>query len=178
MRKIYCICFIIETLLFCNCSQDEAILSVSSKSTLIYMIADNNLDYYAMENIKKIERGIPDNAQGNIYVLVDRNVGGKPSHPYLLKIIRDTTYNYVVSPILQTYKEQNTCDPSFLNEVIVTVQRYCAEQNSSLNQLILWSHGTGRLPEGTSFYVEQEVVLRSFGLDDAGSDAESDYKKG
>lgn len=95
----------------------------------------------------------------------------------MLKIIRDTTYNYVVSPILQTYKEQNTCDPSFLNEVIVTVQRYCAEQNSSLNRLILWSHGTGWLPEGTSFYVEQEVVLRSFGLDDAGSDAESDYKK-
>jgi hypothetical protein len=141
------------------------------------MIADNNLDYYAIENIKKLERGIPDNAKGDIYVFIDRNSGGKPSHPYLLCIQRDTVNNNITSPILQTYKEDNTSDPDFLKAVIVDVQKYCAEQNSQLSRLVLWSHGTGWLPEGTSFDSESTGSLRSFGLDNTGSDADTDYKK-
>ncbi|GHV89124.1 hypothetical protein AGMMS50267_14840 [Spirochaetia bacterium] len=42
-------------------------------ATLIYMIADNNLDYYAMANIKQMEQGIPDDTETNIFVFIDRN---------------------------------------------------------------------------------------------------------
>jgi len=30
-----------------------------ASATLIYMVADNNLDYYAIMNIRQMERGLP-----------------------------------------------------------------------------------------------------------------------
>jgi hypothetical protein len=163
MKNIY---MIIPAFLFlCSCEETD-FMPARSKSALVYMVADNDLDYYAIWNIKRMEQGLPENTQGSIYVFVDRNIGGNPSHPYLLKITRDTLKNEVTSTILQTYPEQNTCDPNSLNLLIKDVQQICAAQNSQLSRLVLWSHGTGWLPEGSGFSTAgQNAALRSFGLD-------------
>ena len=124
-----------------------------------------------MANVKKMEQGMPENARGNIFVLIDRNMSGKPSHPYLLQIHRDTAAGAVTSTILQAYKEQNSCDPQRLRQVIEDVRRYCGEQNSVLNTLVLWSHGTGWLPEGSPFDDDEPLASPlSIGLDKAGAD--------
>jgi hypothetical protein len=51
-------------LLLC-CAKEEEHLPQKSKSTLIYMVADNNLDYYAVANVKKMEQGLPESARGS-----------------------------------------------------------------------------------------------------------------
>jgi hypothetical protein len=145
------------------------------------MVADNDLDYYAVANVKKMEQGMPENARGNIFVFIDRNKSGKPSHPYLLQIHRDTAGSAVTSAILQAYKEQNSCDPQRLRQVIEDVRRYCGEQNSVLSTLVLWSHGTGWLPEGVPFDDDGNERLASplsIGLDNTGAnDSLSGYSK-
>jgi hypothetical protein len=166
--------------LLCSCTGKEEIFSPKSKSTLIYMVADNNLDYYAVANVKKMEQGIPEDARGSIFVFIDRGTGGKPSHPYLLQIHRDTSDAAVTSPILQTYREQNTCNPQLLREVVEDVQRRCEAQGSVLSVLVLWSHGTGWLPEGSTFNDdERRAAPRSIGLDNvaATGDPEAQSKE-
>ncbi|MDR1021804.1 MAG: hypothetical protein LBL94_00780 [Prevotellaceae bacterium] len=176
-------CFFIAGLpfgLFC-CTGKEEFLPPKSKSTLIYMVADNNLDYYAVANVKKMEQGIPENSEGNIFVYIDRNMSGKPSHPYLLQIHRDTAGSAVTSTILQAYKEQNSCDPQQLRQVIEDVGQYCRAQNSILSTLTLWSHGTGWLPEGSAFDDNERAAASplSIGLDNTGANNATDgyYKE-
>jgi hypothetical protein len=160
-----------------------------SPAALVYMVADNNLDYYAMANIKQMERGLPDNAEGHIFVFITRNMSATTSHPYLLKITRNTEGGAVTSPIIQVYRQQNTCDPYFLRQVIADVKKHCKAYNAELRRLVLWSHGTGWLPEGTPFNdIDNEegarggktktaASLYSFGLDNTGNGDGSQYAK-
>lgn len=120
------------------------------------MAADNNLDYYAIENIKKIESCYPLNTSNDIYVYIDRSRQGNPSHPYLLKIQRNA------STIILVYEEQNSCDPAILKKVLSDILTYCADSNSELSNIVLWSHGSGWLPKNT---LNNTVNQRSFGLD-------------
>jgi hypothetical protein len=147
--------------------EDQPVLA--APSTLVYMIADNNLDYYAMANIRQMEKGLPTEATGSLYVFIDRSVGGNPSHPCLFRITQNTDDTTVISPIIQVYREQNTSNPAFLRQVIADVKTYCAAEHSELRRLVLWSHGTGWLPKGTPFDEpddeKTQSILFSFGLD-------------
>ena len=164
-----------------------------SPATLVYMVADNNLDYYAILNIRQMERGLPDNVESPVFVFIDRARGANPSHPYLLKIVQNTDNSITMSPILQVYRELNTSDPQVLRQVINDVKKYCARYGAELRRLILWSHGTGWLPEGTPFNeLDDDDFFRnskshisknrasnpnySFGLDYTGS-GEEEHKK-
>ena len=73
------------------------------------MIADNDLDYFAIQNINDMELGFKANENGDLFVYIDRASNTLPSHPYLLKISHDTT-NVFTSKIVQTYPEQNSSD--------------------------------------------------------------------
>ena len=122
-------------------------------ATLIYMVADNNLDFYSMLNIRQLERGLPDYATGPIFVFLTRRRGANPSHPVLIKVVQnnDEEDNFVRSPIIQTFRQQNTVNPDFMRRVIADVQNHARRHNAELRRLILWSHGTGWLPEDTPF---------------------------
>jgi hypothetical protein len=151
----------------CVQSDPEDVMSIS-KSTLIYMVADNNLDYYGVKNIKELEQGIPIESKGHLFVFVDRGKGGNPNHPYLLQISRDTINQFITSTILQSYKEQNSCNPECLKQIINDVKEYCQSLDTRLSRLVLWSHGSGWLPQGTSFDSNKHnPMLRSFGLDES-----------
>ncbi|MDR0712112.1 MAG: hypothetical protein LBF67_07200 [Prevotellaceae bacterium] len=160
-----------------SCTAKEETPPVKSKSTLIYMVADNNLDYYAVANVKKMEQGMPEDARGNIFVFIDRNMSGTPSHPYLLQIHRDTASGAVTSGILRAYREQNSCDPQRLRQVIDDVRQHCDGQNSVLSTLVLWSHGTGWLPEGAVFDDNERAASPlSIGLDNTGANENAEAK--
>jgi hypothetical protein len=69
------------------------------------MIAENNLDYYAVSNIQQMEQGVSDDRDGEIFVFIDRNAGN-PSHPYLMHIEKNTESETITSPILQVYPKK------------------------------------------------------------------------
>lgn len=150
LLTVLCISFI---LIGCSSSILEQTPQALPSATLIYMVADNNLDFYSMLNIRQLERGLPDNAEGPIFVFLTRRRAANPSHPVLKKIVQnhDEEDAVVRSPIIQTYRQQNTVNPDFMRRVIADVQGHAQRHNSELRRLILWSHGTGWLPEGAPF---------------------------
>jgi len=143
----------------------EEISHQKTKSTFVYMVADNNLDYYAAENVKKIEDNFPLDAINDIYVYIDRNKHAKPSHPYLLRISRmDKSSNGPHSAIIAVYKEQNSSDPNVLKKILGEVLEHCSMNNSRLSNIILWSHGSGWLPKN-ALNNDNAISPQSFGED-------------
>lgn len=173
--------------LFPACESPVISNTTPAPAVLIYMAADNNLDYYAIANIRQMEQGLSGCSESNIFVFIDRNSGGSPSHPYLLRLNKNTESSGITSPILRVYPEQNTCNPDFLRKVIADVKDYSRQRNAELRRLVLWSHGTGWLPEGTPFNEiddENEDInskgqppLFSFGLDNNGGIDGTSYQK-
>jgi hypothetical protein len=173
----------------CGCQDVTGETSPTVPATLIYMVADNNLDYYAISNIKQMERGLTDDTVSPVFVFLTRRIGANPSHPYLLRITRNTEDSIIRSPIIRTYPQQNTCDPVFLRKVIADVKNHCKAYNAVLSRLVLWSHGTGWLPEGTPFNeIDDEddaragkngaaMITYSFGLDETGYGDGEKYRK-
>jgi len=167
-----------------GCQHDAEQIPPRAAATLVYMAADNNLDYYAMLNIRQMERGLPEGA-GPLFVLLTRRAGASPAHPHLIKITRNTADDSVVrSPIVHVYRQQNTADAGFLKKVIADVKKLSQSSNAELRRLVLWSHGTGWLPEGAPFNDDDETAKRaamppvfSFGLDETGSGNGKEYNR-
>ena len=129
------------------------------------MIADNNLDYFAIQNINQMEEGYDSNLNGKLLVYIDRAKNASPNYPYLLEIIKDTTPN-IVSKIIQTYPEQNSCDPSIIHNVLNGIKTIYKDFNSL--GLIFWSHGSSWLPKGINLGTKRGQIIdstKSFGLD-------------
>ncbi|MBP1637384.1 MAG: hypothetical protein H6Q18_173 [Bacteroidetes bacterium] len=167
--------FILCTFIQAGCQQDSPPEPlIKKKAVFVYMVADNNLDYYAIHNINEMESGIPENFDGEVYVYIDRAKGKKPAHPYLLKIKKDDTPE-VISTILNVYPEQNSCDAQVFKQALSDVERYCAETHYVAG-IVLWSHGSAWLPENADIISDRDNPtqqtnaihsprFRSFGLD-------------
>lgn len=151
-----------------GCQKDSLQLIPKRKAILVYMIADNNLDHYAIHNINQMESAYNNKIHGDLYVYLDRAKGKSPSHPYLLKIENDTT-PFILSKIIRTYPEQNSCDANILKAIVGDVMKIC-NKNTSLEGLVLWSHGNGWLPANADIITERNISPRkhnrSFGLDE------------
>lgn len=152
--------------------------------TLAYMVADNNLDYFAVQDINEMEAGMPKNSPNKLLVYIDRGYNGNPSHPYLMEIIYDTTAQ-IVSKLVFTYPEQNSTDSQILEKVLVDSENYLP--NHKLKGLVLWSHGNAWLPSGVSILTNRDKLLenknqqkenlsKSFGADDVPKKSNMDIK--
>jgi hypothetical protein len=64
--------------------------------------------------------------------------------------------------VIKQYGQQNSASGEILNAVI---QDVITEFPAETYGLVLWSHGTGWLPEGVFDALQQSVVSRSFGKD-------------
>ena len=186
MIKIrFTICILCIIIAFTSCQHEELELkSERGRQVLVYMIADNNLDYFAVRDINEMERGMGKDSDSELFVYIDRGVNGKPSHPYLLKIISDTTEN-IVSKIILTYPEQNSADPKVLEQVIKDVSEISKNKNPPKG-LVLWSHGNAWLPPAISLYSDRDKIIdtttnvssiKSFGYDETLLDTESGHRE-
>ncbi len=130
------------------------------------MVADNNLDEYAVQDINEME-STWDDSFGQLIVYLDRADGAAPAHPILLKIIHDTTKS-IRSRIIQTYPEQNSCDPTIITTVLKNIVDEFEAQSYGL---IYWSHGSAWLPHGNSIGGIRTtgkintLPIKSFGID-------------
>ena len=117
----------------------------ADRTVLVYMAADNNLASFARRNIEAMKQGdIPyyfDSGSGNV-LLVYADISGEK--PRLMRLSKDR-FGAVNTEILMEYEDQNSCSDSVMREVLT----YAASLfPSDDNGLVLWSHGTGWLPEG------------------------------
>ncbi len=134
------------------------------KAVFIYMIGDNNLDYYAVSNLNDMEEALE--LDGSVYVYIDRAKNAKVKHPIMYKVVYDTS-QLIKSQIEYVYPEKNSADPSnfrlILNDVIAIANKH----NETLSGIILWSHGSAWLPKGNRLTSNRgQEDFRSFGIDE------------
>jgi hypothetical protein len=142
-------------LTFAGCSSEEND-PVPSRTVLIYMAADNNLNNYAYDNIKSILEGSKGNNLNNGNLLIYHDSAGEP--PRLIQIVQGAG-GAMEEKIIRTYEERNSVSVDVMRSVLAEVFGGGAYQADSY-ALLLWSHGSAWLPSNVGDY------LRSYGVDD------------
>ena len=104
------------------------------------MAADNDLDYFAIQNINQMERGFSENQISN-GVYVDRVKNRKTSHPCLYKVKADNT-DLIVSEIIKTYPEQNSSSADVFVSALKDAIAFSRKANEQIKDIVLWSHGS------------------------------------
>lgn len=134
-----------------SCSNDNSEQKVAERTVLIYMAADNNLYKNAQKNIDSMLT-VEIRNEYNFLVYIDT-----PNYnPYLLKIEKENI------DTIKQYEPQSSISKHVLKSVIdETFSLFPAENYG----LILWSHGTGWLPNGVYGNLKE---FRSFGKDKDG----------
>ncbi len=144
------------------------------------MLADNNLDYFAVQDLNEMESAFPKNTEDKLVVYVDRGRNSRPSHPYLMEITYDSN-DAIVSPILFSYPEQNSAKTEIFHSILNEVFAYYKDENFTSKGLILWSHGNAWLPSGVSILTNRDKLLedttKSFGLDNVPEEANMDIQE-
>ena len=152
----------------------------ADRTVLVYMAADNNLAPYARKNIEDMKQGeVPDyfdDGSGNV-LLVYADITGE--EPKLIRLSRDR-FGTVTEETLRVYDDQNSCSDSVMRTVLSDVATLFPSDEAGL---VLWSHGTGWLPEGyysdpvysspdgaaaVPYHIEDPYahLVKSFGTDD------------
>lgn len=127
------------------------------RTVLVYIAANNTLEYDAINSINKMESAAKD-LKGNLIVYVKTNSGNS----HLLKIKYDNS-SKIKSDTIKTYIKQNSSDPAFLKQVILDSRKLSPADTYSL---VMWSHATSWAPPSNK-------KVNSFGYDD---EAEMDIK--
>jgi Clostripain family/Domain of unknown function (DUF4864) len=108
----------------------------------VYMGADNDLDPFALKDLKEMERGLPEEGVECI-VLVDRAKGpttaGDDRTDRVVRIKRNTDKD-LKSEVLARPGEINTADPAVLQGFLSAVIKTFPAQHYAL---IMWDHGGG-----------------------------------
>jgi len=131
-------------LAFCACQKDDVQVKTPAARTVIaYIAGDNDLSGDASVSLDAMEQGFSE-AGVNLIVFIAQT----GSNPRLLEIHKGKE-----TPV-KTYSTLNTSEPAVLNEILQdAVSLYPAQEYG----LILWSHGSSWMPDGS--------MLRSFGND-------------
>ena len=131
-------------------SVDPPEYATRQKTVLVYMVANNNLSSNATSNIKDMMEGyLP--TDDNLLVYLHSTNG----NPILLRLYKDEE-GVAGKDTVYRFPARNSADPASLASALkVCRTMYPAEEYG----LVLWSHGTGWLPQ--QYYSK----VRSFGLD-------------
>lgn len=119
------------------------------KTVLVYMVANNNLSSNAENNLSSMKGGyIPSDDNLLVYMHLSN------STPVLLRLHKDGS-GAVVQDTVYRFPAHNSADAKSLSSVLKVSQTMFPAQEYGL---VLWSHGTGWLPEG--------YYTKSFGADE------------
>lgn len=133
-------------------SLDPPEYPAQQKSILIYMVANNNLASNATTNIKSLMQGYLPTEDNLLVYLHSTTV--KPS---LLRLYKKEDGSAALDTVYR-FPAMNSADPESLTNVMNVCKTMFPAQEHGL---VLWSHGSGWLPEG--YYAK----TRSFGQDGA-----------
>jgi hypothetical protein len=130
----------------CACNEGEEADALPTRTVIAYMVADNNLDYFAVQDINEMEQGWSAALDGHLIVYVDRAEGASPAHPVVYRVEHDTAAA-IASPIKKVYAEHNSASADVMHRVL---SELIADYPAQSYGLVLWSHGTGWLPAGVA----------------------------
>jgi hypothetical protein len=145
-KRWLCPALAVAALLLCSCPESNEVSDFPTRTVIIYMVADNNLDPFAVKDLNEMEQGWSATLDGNLIAYVDRAEGASPAHPVVYKVVHDTT-SAIVSPIKKVYAEQNSVSADVMRRVL---SELVADYPAQSYGLALWSHGTGWLPAGAA----------------------------
>lgn len=149
MYKIIVIFLFLISFISCKTStsetQDLFIHDKTEWTYALYMAADNNLERFALKNIKEIKENLG-TQKINFIVLLDRTSGydkteGNWTDTKILELHTDTELN---DDAISELGERDTSDVSTLNEFLDFVSKYYPSEKFALN---IWSHGFGVYPD-------------------------------
>jgi hypothetical protein len=144
--------FIFYTALLSSCKKEGAVKKVvGKKMVLVYMEANNDLRYDALNSINMMEKGAGV-LDGTLLVYIKTN----SANSYLLQIRADADVNRIVSDTVKVFNNSSPSDPQFLHDVVQYGQ---AEFPAQSYGLILWSHATSWAPPA------DKLKTLSFGQD-------------
>ncbi|MEH6405849.1 MAG: clostripain-related cysteine peptidase [Leeuwenhoekiella sp.] len=139
-------------------SDDDALVSnepdAITRTALIYIVADNNLNSYAAVDVDEMIDGyskVEDPENNNLLVYIDDY-----KTPRLLHITKEA--GKVVTDTLYNYEEQNSLNITNMSGVI---NQAFSDYPATSYGLVLWSHANGWLP-GT---LQDDVTTKAFGED-------------
>ena len=160
MCKILILLLFLIPLLSCKTGEPETqklfIHGKTEWTYAMYMAADNNLERFALKNIKEIKENL-DSQEINFVVLLDRANGydkteGNWTDTKILELNSGTEIN---DDIILELGEKDTTDISTLNEFLEFVTKYYPSEKFALN---IWSHGFGVYPDCKIFYESRSLI--------------------
>jgi hypothetical protein len=137
-------------LLMSGCTEETFMGNEPRRTILVYIAGENSLTGFAESNMGAMIRGAVGKLNGGyLLIYMDR----KGALPCLLRIKADDPYELSISvDTIKMYEEQNSVDADVMKRVLGDVFRSTQFETSSKG-LILWSHGTGWLPQNPQNYL-------------------------
>ena len=135
----------------CSNEQENVPEEADNRTILVYMAAQNGLDWAAEDDLAEMREGMKQVAAGNHLVVYYDSNDGLPS---LFHLYKDRAGN-VREEVLYEYPEQDAASVTVERMSDVFARAFGAFPAESYG-LVLWSHGDGWLPATST---------RSFGLD-------------
>ena len=135
----------------CSNEQENVPEEADYRTILVYMAAQNGLDWAAEDDLAEMREGMKQVAAGNHLVVYYDSNDGLPS---LFHLYKDRAGN-VREEVLYEYPEQDAASVTVERMSDVFTRAYGAFPAESYG-LVFWSHGDGWLPATST---------RSFGLD-------------
>ena len=135
----------------CSNEQENVPEEADNRTILVYMAAQNGLDWAAEDDLTEMREGMKQVAAGNHLVVYYDSNDGLPS---LFHLYKDRAGN-VREEVLYEYPGQDAASVTVERMSDVFTRAFGAFPAESYG-LVLWSHGDGWLPATTT---------RSFGLD-------------
>ncbi len=127
---------------------EEIVIEEKDKTILLYFSADNNLYFDAAQNINTIVNGyIPDNKNNLLIYSINLDLEKrqiKDEKPVLVHVYKDAN-NSVIKDTVYRFPYQNSSTKQALNNTLNIVKTLFP---AKVYGLVLWSHGTGWIPEG------------------------------
>ncbi|MGJ1431898.1 clostripain-related cysteine peptidase [Sphingobacterium spiritivorum] len=137
---LFCLCYL---LMLSGCRKESPDIpgkAVVSRTVLVYMGGNNNLQYETYDKIEALKQGYnADMGRLLIYQAV------QDAAPRLLEITTNSS-GKVIEKVWQTYEKQNTADADVFVQVLADVRKTAPSKSYGL---IMFSHASGWLPQST-----------------------------
>ncbi|MDE6479976.1 MAG: hypothetical protein K2L45_06860 [Muribaculaceae bacterium] len=144
-------------------NNDEPKESRAKRTVLIYAIASNNLASYLTDDKKEMMQAAPDVAGlGNdVRVLLYSVASQSATEATLAELLPDASGKWSFMPFKTYDRDTFSTDPTRMSEVFEDMRESAPADKYGL---ILWSHGTGWIPNFSDHKVP-EGMAKSYGMD-------------
>ncbi len=147
----------------CHKKDDEPKSSATKRTVLIYAVASNNLSSYLTDDKNEMIQAAPDVAGlgKDVRILLYSVASQSATEATLSELISDDSGQWNFMPVKSYDRNTFSTDPARMHEVFSDIRD---EAPADAYGLILWSHGTGWIPNFSNHQVPAGMQ-KSYGMD-------------